>query len=90
MSEGKHTVILEKREKASISGVTDVISFDEEVVVSKTSMGVLIIKGDNLHINSLNLENGELCLDGTIDSMEYEDTDTYNKPASSFFGKLFR
>ena len=90
MNDERHTIVLEKREKVTINGVCDVVSFDEEVVVTKTVMGILIIRGDNLHISNLNLDNAALSLDGTIDSMEYEESDTYNKPAASFFGKIFR
>lgn len=90
MADGRHTVLIEKREKVNISGIEDVLSFDEEVIVSKTSMGIFIIRGEGLHINNLNLESGELAVDGTINSTEYEDIDSYTKPTASFFGKVFR
>ena len=52
-TEGIHNVIMEGRRKLSISGVSDVESFNEEEVVLSTNMGLLIIEGENLHINKL-------------------------------------
>ena len=48
-----HGLTLTRREKINATGITDVISFDEENIVAQTTMGVLIIRGDKLHINSL-------------------------------------
>lgn len=80
-----HNIIIEGREKINISGVLDVISFDEEEVTLESSEGVLVIKGDNLHAKKLNLENGELSLTGHIDSIEYND----RYVTGSFFSRLF-
>ena len=61
-----HGLTLNRREKINATGITDVISFDEENIVAQTTLGVLIIRGDKLHINSLNLEKGTLNVDGNI------------------------
>lgn len=84
----KHNIIIENRERTAITGVLDVISFDEDIVVAETEMGVLIIKGENLHVNSLNLEKGDMKLDGTIFSMNYEEKG--HNERTSLFGKIFR
>lgn len=86
----KHSVIMEQRENISITGVIDVISFDEEAIVSETEMGVLILKGLNLHVNRLNLEKGELDVDGEIFSLTYEESGSYGKVGGSFFSKIFK
>lgn len=86
----KHTVIMDDREEIGISGITDVISFDEELIAAQTNMGVIVIKGTNLHINSLNLDKGELEVDGDIVSLCYEDSAAYGKPGGSFLGKIFK
>ena len=52
-------VILENREKLSISGVLDVLSFDDQIVILETELGLLTIKGDNLRINKLSLDTAE-------------------------------
>ncbi len=87
----KHTVSLEQRERLKITGVIDVVSFDEESIVAETDMGMLIIRGRNLHVNKLSLENGELNIDGEIDSLTYEEEVTYSKGKGiAFLGKLFK
>ena len=86
----RHTVVLEQRESASITGVLDVLSFDEEAIVCETEKGVIILRGANLHVNRLNLDHGELDVDGTIDNITYEDQAAFGKGKSSFLGKIFR
>ena len=63
---------LEKREKAVLTGVTDVERFDETVVVLHTHGGRLTLTGTGLHVSSLQLEEGRLLVDGTIDSASYD------------------
>ena len=57
-----HHLMLEDRRALSVSGVSDVDSFDELTVVIYTEMGELTVKGEGLHINRLNVETGELTL----------------------------
>ena len=59
-----HSVILEGREKLTISGVTDVHSFDEEQVLLETVRGMLVVRGQGLHVERLQLEAGELIIQG--------------------------
>lgn len=68
-----HRITLDERAKLSISGVEDVESFDEEAVALSTEAGYLLIRGSNLHIEKLNLDGGELLVEGTVDSISYED-----------------
>lgn len=81
-----HSVILENRKTLSLSGVTEVGSFDEETVVIYTDYGEINVKGKNLHISKLNLESGEVSVDGAIDSMIY----TENRASGGMFSRLFR
>ena len=61
MEENKlHNIIMEKREKLSISGVKDIGIYNEEIVELSTVMGELVVKGSNMHINKFNTEDGEL------------------------------
>ena len=71
--ERQHSLILEGRGKLSVSGVVDVLSFDETLVSMETTLGLLQVRGSGLHIERLSLEGGELSLEGEIDSMDYED-----------------
>ena len=82
-----HNLILKERKSLNISGVLDVDSFDDNAVVAYTDLGELTIKGSNLHINKINLDSGDLELDGEVYSMEYAE----DRPAErGFFSKLFR
>ena len=82
-----HHLILEDRRALTVSGVSDVDSFDELTVVIYTEMGELTVKGQGLHINRLNVETGELTLEGSVDSLTY--TEIHSR-SGGFFGKLFK
>lgn len=66
-----HSLILDNRKKLSLTGVTDVMGFDEQTVSLSTDCGTLIVKGENLHINKLNLDSKDVCIDGVINSLQY-------------------
>ena len=78
-------VILEGRERLSVSGVEEVERFDEESVVMETSQGTLIVSGQGLHIEQLSLDGGELRVEGTIDALSYEDG---RRERGGFFSRL--
>lgn len=82
-----HNLILKGRKDLSISGVLDVDSFDESTVVAYTELGELTIKGQNLHINKIDLDSGDLDLEGNILSLEYLEDKVAEK---GFFARLFR
>lgn len=83
-----HNIILESRNKLSVSGVTDVDRFDENVVLLYTSMGELTVRGADLHVNDLSVESGEMNIEGEIQSIVYGDPD--RRSPLSFVGKIFR
>jgi len=85
----RHSVQIDRRENITVSGVIDVISFDEESVIGETEMGIIIIKGANLHVKRINLENGELVVSGEVDGIDYESPGSGAK-AKSLMGRLFR
>ena len=68
-----HRVTLDGRERLTVSGVEDVDRFDENEIVMNTSEGVLVVSGENLHIDKLSLDGGELHVDGRVDALSYED-----------------
>lgn len=86
----RHQVIMDRRENINITGVLEVISFDEDSIVCETEMGILILRGNGLHVNKLNLDAGELEVDGEIENLGYEDSSLYSKGKSSFLGKIFK
>ncbi len=67
-----YALTLENREKAVLTGVTDVERFDENEVVLHTHGGRLTLTGTGLHVSSLQLEEGRLLVDGVIDSAAYD------------------
>ena len=81
-----HQVVLEERERLLISGVEEVERFDEEEIVMNTTAGTLVVGGTGLHIGKLNLDGGELHVDGQIDAVSYEDLP---QRRSSVFSRLF-
>ena len=81
-----HNIILEERGKLSVSGVVDVQSFDEEQVLLETVRGMLMVRGQGLHIERLQLEAGELLVQGEVSLLEYDDS---VQPRGSLLGRLF-
>jgi sporulation protein YabP len=84
----RHNAILEDRSRLTLTGVTDVDSFDEKLVVLYTQLGELVIKGRGLHVSEMSLESGDLTLEGDVSSLSYGERDATKK--LGFFGKLFR
>ena len=82
-----HRLTLEGRNKLSVTGVTDVESFDETAAILETSRGTLILRGRDLHVEQLNLGSGEVKITGEVDSMVYEES---AKTQGSFLSRLFR
>ncbi len=85
-----HRLIFVNRQSGSLTGVQDVVSFDESQVILDTDMGLLTIKGKELHINRLTLEKGEVDMTGTVDSLTYSSNDSYRKSEESLFARLFK
>jgi len=77
---------MENREKLKITGVLDVESFNEDVVIILTDLGKLNVKGINLKVNNLNLESSELQIEGFINLIEYID----KKRKTSILNKGFK
>jgi len=88
-STSRHSLQIDRREKVTVSGMIDVISFDEESVIGETEMGVIVIRGANLHVNKISLDSGEMSVAGEIDSITYENPGGPAK-AKSIMGRLFK
>ena len=69
-----HSILLEEREKLRVTGVSDVQSFDEEQVLLETGKGMLIVRGQGLHVEKLQLDAGETVVRGEISLLEYDDS----------------
>lgn len=84
-----HKLILDNRKEASVTGVKDVISFDEKEILLQTADGKLQIRGSGLHVKGLNLEKGEAALAGHVASLVYLSKDSPRKE-EPLFTRLFR
>ncbi len=85
-----HKLTMINRSSCSITGLQEVVSFDENQVILDTDMGLLTMKGKNLHVSRLTLEKGEVDVDGTIDSLIYSSNEAYRRSGSSLLSKLFK
>lgn len=71
-----HTLQLKERRSLTMSGVTEVVSFDESTVVLQTSLGTLIVQGRELQLKTLSLEGGQVAVDGAVSALIYEEPRT--------------
>lgn len=83
--EVSHHIILEGREDLSVSGVEEVESFDENTIIMVTNKGTLVVRGEDLHIEKLSLDGGDLRVEGVVDSLSYEEE---RSARPGFFGRL--
>lgn len=84
-----HKVLLANRKNGAFSGVVDVLSFDVAEILLETELGMLLIKGHDLHVNRLSLEKGEIDIEGRIDSLTYSEPKNVTKQTESLLGRLF-
>ena len=82
-------LILENRSKLSISGVLDVLSFDDQIIIVETELGLLTVKGDNLRVNKLSIDTSEVIVEGEVNSISYSSKDL-DKKNEGFLGKIFK
>lgn len=85
-----HKVVLNNRKTGSFTGVLDVISFDIAEILLETEQGMLNVKGKDLHVNRLNLEKGEVDIEGNIDAFSYSQIPATLKKGDNFLGKFFK
>ena len=85
-----HRLEITNRERGSVTGLQDVVSFDENQIILDTDQGLLTIKGKGLHVSRLTLEKGEVDIDGRFDSFAYSSNEGYRKSGESLLGRLFK
>ena len=85
-----HKVTMTNRKNCTLTGVNDVLSFDIHEVLLETEQGMLMIKGDDLHVSRLTLDKGEVDVDGKIDSFTYSEVSGAGHRGESLLAKLFR
>lgn len=85
-----HKISVSNRKNGSFTGVLDVISFDISEILLETEQGMLNVKGKDLHVNRLNLEKGEVDIEGLIDVLSYSQVPMSAKKSENLFGKWFK
>ncbi|WP_293982588.1 sporulation protein YabP [uncultured Clostridium sp.] len=89
VQDNKSSLSLENRKKLTLSGVIEVMSFDEEKIDLTTKLGNLTIKGEELKMNKLDVQNGDVIIIGNIASMVYNGK-VSKKNGESLLSKLFK
>lgn len=89
VSNAPHKVVIDSREKIIITAVEDVDSFNEVEIILLTNHGFITVTGEDLHINKLNLEDGQLVVEGKIQSIDYADHEE-QRTKRGVFSKMFR
>jgi sporulation protein YabP len=84
-----HKLTLFMRRSCQLTGITDVISFDEQEVVLDTEMGSMILTGEQLHVTGLSLETGEVSLEGRVDGIRYMEG-SVKKTGESLWKRLWK
>ena len=85
-----HRLTLNNRDRGNLTGILDVISFNERQIVLDTDMGLLTIRGKDLHVSRLSLEKGEIDIEGRTDSFTYSSNESIRKAGQSFLSRLFK
>ena len=80
------TLYIDDRKKLVVTGVTDVTGFDEETVRLVTGLGALNVTGEGLQVTLLNLESGEIAVEGTLNAFSYS---AAPKSGGGFFSRVF-
>lgn len=86
MQKKAHSVLLENREKLTLTGVSDVECFSDGNLVIQTDYGQIDVRGENLQVTKLSLETGDLVAEGAVDSLNY----TVSLKSGGLFSKVFR
>lgn len=81
-----HRLTLNERRQLALTGVSEVVSFDENAVVLRTGLGTLVIQGQELQLKTLSLDGGQVAVDGQISALHYEEP----RPGGSWLRRLLR
>ena len=79
-----HKLTLNERKNLTMTGVTEVISFDDTTVVLNTNLGTLEVQGQQLKLKTLSIDGGQVAVDGQISALIYEEP----RSSRSFWGRL--
>lgn len=81
-----HKLTLNERQNLTMTGVTEVISFDDVSVILKTDLGTLVVQGKDLQLKTLSLDGGQVAVDGKVSALIYEEP----RQTGNLLQRLFR
>lgn len=85
-----HKMVLTGRRTCNLTGIADVLSFDVNEIILETDMGMLMIKGTDLHVKRLTLEKGEVDIEGKVDSFTYSEQTSMAAKGETLLSRLFK
>ncbi|WP_090015346.1 sporulation protein YabP [Clostridium sp. DSM 8431] len=85
----KSNLSLENRKKLTLTGVIEIINFDEETILLNTSLGKITVKGEGLKVDKLDVQNGEVIIAGMISSLVYSKKGV-KKSKKDFIKRIFK
>ncbi|WP_124065800.1 sporulation protein YabP [Clostridium sp. E02] len=85
-----HRLTIENRASGTMTGIREVVSFDESQIVLDTDMGLLTLKGKELHVSRLTLDKGEVDINGTVESLNYSSNEALRRSGESLLSRLFK
>ena len=80
-----HKLTLNERQNLTLTGVTEVISFDDTAVILRTALGTLVVQGSQLQLKTLSLDGGQVAVDGQVNTLHYEQL----RPTGGIFRRFF-
>ena len=83
--EQPHKLTLDQRRNLVMTGVTEVVSFDDTAVILRTELGTLLVQGQQLQLKTLSVEGGQLAVEGTVSALSYEEP----RQRGGLLGRLF-
>ena len=81
-----HKLTLNERKNLTMSGVTEIVSFDDTAVVLRTELGTLEVQGQQLQLKTLSIDGGQVAVDGHISALYYEEP----RQVGNFWGRIFK
>lgn len=90
LEDKKSYLTLDSRKKMTVDGVQEIISFNDEQILLNTVLGSMDIRGENLKMNKLDVQNGDIMISGKISYIVYTNDGKKNKKSKNIFSTLFR
>ncbi len=90
MTENNHNVIIRDREKIQLTGILKIDSFNESVFNLETNLGLVEISGNHLEVQNIDIDKGEISINGYVTRVEYHDSKHAKKKTESFLKKLIK